>query len=677
MHEPYADPTTLLKELDTLRARVAELESEAATLLAGKALHTAERREDAPCAELQLQQLQSILESIDEPIYVSDPNTFELLYVNHAFRRYWGEVIGRQCFEVLQGRDSPCEFCTNHLIFGEKAGQPHVWEFQNLINKRWYRCIDRAIPWPDGRLVRYEMAIDITERKRAEQALAESQRILSTLMSNLPGMVYRCLNDPNWTMTFVSEGCTELTGYQPADLADNKHVSFSDIIHPDDKHHVWTTVQAALQSRRPFQITYRIITAQSTEKWVWEQGRGVFSDEGELLFLEGFIADITERKRIEEQFLQAQKLESIGTLAGGIAHDFNNLLAVIMGNAAIVQKPPPLPPKKQEAMADIVTAAERGSALTQQLLAYARGGVLKPTPTDLNRLIRSVLPMLQRAAPPGIQFVLKLKLDLPLIMADPVRIEQVLMNLVLNAIQASQAPGNITIGTTARTLSRPLADRLQMAPDTYVQLRVHDRGCGIEPGIIDRIFDPFFTTKKTGRGMGLSAAHGIVRGHHGQIKLSSKPGKGTVAAVWLPIASQPEAAVHSPQPPRERPPRGNETVLIIDDEPAVSQTIQHMLSSLGYCVITHSDTDRAQVFLASNAEDINLAICDMNMPKCTGREMAELIAARYPHITVLLTSGLDDGQADRSAGTSNVAGFLHKPFTLMELAKAVRAALDS
>ncbi len=642
----------------------------------GKPREITEQKRAEQIAEMQRQQLLSIFDSIDEPVYVSDPTTFELLYVNEAFRRHWGDSTGYPCFRVLQGRDRPCEFCTNPLIFGEKAGGPHIWEFQNQTNQRWYRCIDKAIPWPDGRLVRYEMAVDITDHKRAEQALAESQRVLSTLMSNLPGMVYRCLNEPDWTMVFVSTGCAELTGYQQADLADNARVSYNQIIHPADRAHVWATVQAALQARRPFQITYRIITAQSTEKWVWEQGRGVFSPEGELLFLEGFITDISERKRLEEQFLQAQKLESIGTLAGGIAHDFNNFLAVIMGNASILLKTPDLPPKKREAAADIMHAAERGSALTQQLLAYARGGALKPVPTDLNRLIRSVLPMLERGAPPGIRFSLKLTADLPLILADPLRIEQVLMNLALNAIQASQAPSTITVGTGRRMLGPTQADKLQLAPGPYAHLRVHDRGCGIEPANIDRIFDPFFTTKKSGRGMGLSAAHGIVRSHHGQIKVSSKPGKGTAVSVWLPITHQLEAQVQASPPPRERPPHGNETILVIDDEPAVRQTVQQMLSSLGYCVVAQSDGDHTLAFLGSNAEDVDLALCDLNMPKCNGRELADRIAARHPHIVVLLTSGIDDTDPAQTANPPNVVGFLQKPFTLMDLAKAVRTALD-
>jgi len=413
-------------------------------------------------------------------------------------------------------------------------------------------------------------------------------------------------------------------------------------------------------------------------------GRQVYKPDGQLDYFFGVGIDITQRRkaeqeraRLEAQLYQAQKLEAVGQLAGGIAHDFNNLLVVIMGNASMVKRDASLPPKVREAVGDIMSAAERGSALTQQLLAYARGGLQQPTATDLNRLIRSVVPMLERTAPARIKFDFQLADDLPTVVADPPRIEQVLVNLCLNAIQATTPPGTVTVATSAVTLDPAAAAELQINQGRYLRLDVTDQGCGIEPEIQDKIFEPFFSTKEMGRGLGLSVTHGIVQSHRGQIRVRSQPGRGTTVSVWLPASDQPEAAVMAPDlkfaPPR--PPRGSETILVIDDEPVVACALEKLLSSLGYCVVCHTDADQALAFLGTNAEDLHLVLCDLTMPKHSGRDIANIIARKYPHIAVLLISGYDaETVSSQLRGTR--AGFVAKPFSLMALAQAVRDALD-
>lgn len=644
----------------------------------------------------------------------------------------------------------------------------------------------------------------LVEREQVEAALAENQRFLSTLISYLPGMVYRCRNDRAWPMDFLSEQASSLTGHPSADLIGNARVSFAELIHPEDRERVWETVQQALKEHRSFQITYRIIAADGQERWVWENGQGVYSPAGEVLAIEGYVSDVTlqkraeeqyrllalaveqisegmavvnlrglvvstnrafalahgytaeqivgkpisffhrpdqmpavlaaleeadrtgtfkgeiwhtrrdgstfpahmtvqrlrdengqaigmigtlrdlsdqkladeERDRLENQLYQIQKLEAIGQLAGGVAHDFNNFLAVILGNASVVQKDASLSPKARESIRDIVEAAERGSALTQQLLAYARGGLQKSVPTDLNRLIRALVPILERAAPSGIGFHLDLADDLPTVVADPPRIEQIVMNLCLNAVQASRPPAGIGIRTEAVDLDAARAARLRLAPGRYLLLQVIDQGCGIDPTLRQRIFEPFFTTREMGRGMGLSVAHGIVQSHRGQIVVESELGRGSTFSVWLPASNEPETALQSSStlPAHERPPRGSETLLIIDDEPQVARTIEQMMSSLGYCTVSHHDADKALAFLKHNAEDVDLVLCDLNMPKHNGREIAAMVAKYDPRLAVLLISGAEC-TCETELGPG-VAGALQKPFTLMSLANAVREVLN-
>ncbi len=387
--------------------------------------------------------------------------------------------------------------------------------------------------------------------------------------------------------------------------------------------------------------------------------------------------DITERERLQRQLLQSQKLESIGTLAGGIAHDFNNLLAVILGNASIHLRDRSLTPKLRDSLDDIVSAAERGSSLTHQLLVYARGGLQKPSPNDLWRLVESVVQILRRTVPPQIEFLLSLPADLPPIMADPSQIEQVIMNLCLNAIQASNPPNQVEISACVQTLDATHSVRLELQPGRYVCLKVRDYGCGMDPPTMARIFEPFFSTKFAGRGMGLAATLGIIQSHGGQIRVESRPLAGTTMSVWLPVAQEPAVSRPPARPKRpSRPPHGTETILVIDDDPAVTRTVEQVLLSLGYCVIAHTDVDDATAFLDTNAEDVNLVLLDLNMPKCSGAEMVKRISKRCPHAPIMLASGFEDPDLVKTIVASAPVGFVQKPFSIGTLAIAVRQALD-
>jgi len=522
---------------------------------------------------------------------------------------------------------------------------------------------------------------DITEQKNVEEALRRERNFNLTLVQGSPTFFVAISAEGKTLM--MNPAMLQALGYTPDEVVGKDYLA---TFVPPEEHeglgrifgHLITTTQPTLNENH-------VLTRDGQKILVEWHGRQVFKADGQLDYFFGVGIDITQRRRAEQerarleaQLYQVQKLEAIGQLAGGIAHDFNNLLAVIMGNASIVKRDASLPPKVREAVGDIMRAAERGSSLTQQLLAYARGGLQQPTATDLNRLIRSVVPMLERTAPARISFDFHLANDLPTVVADPPRIEQVLVNLCLNAIQATTPPGTVTVATSAVTLEPAAAAELQIKEGRYLRLEVTDQGCGIEPELQDKIFEPFFTTKEMGRGLGLSVTHGIVQSHRGQIQVRSQPGRGTTVSVWLPASDQPEAAVRTPHPmtipQRQRPPRGSETILVIDDEPVVADTLERLLSSLGYCVVSHTDADRALAFLGTNAEDLHLILCDLTMPKHSGRDIADLVARQYPHIAVLLTSGYDaETASSQLRGTR--AGFVAKPFSLMVLAQAVRDAL--
>jgi nitrogen-specific signal transduction histidine kinase/ActR/RegA family two-component response regulator len=387
--------------------------------------------------------------------------------------------------------------------------------------------------------------------------------------------------------------------------------------------------------------------------------------------------DVTQRNRLQRQLLASQKLESIGTLAGGIAHDFNNLLAVVLGNASIYLRDKSLPVKLRSSLEDIVDAAERGSSLTHQLLAYARGGLQRLGPVDLNTLVDSVIQMLRRTSPPQLEFVLELTPHLPAIHADPSQIEHVIMNLCLNAVQASEPPCAVVVKTSLEQVDAEGAASLEIQPGQYVLLRVCDSGCGMSAETMERVFEPFFTTKFTGRGMGLAAAQGIVTSHCGQIRVESTLGAGTTMAVWLPVSAEPAQQRERLAAGRSiNPPTGSETILILDDDVAIIRTVSQILHSLGYCVVSHTDADEALAFLASNSEDVHLVIQDLNVPRFTGRQVFELIRERAPDVPILLASGFDEPQLAQNTREWGGAGYLQKPFSISILAKMIRKVLD-
>ncbi len=387
--------------------------------------------------------------------------------------------------------------------------------------------------------------------------------------------------------------------------------------------------------------------------------------------------DVTQRNRLQRQLLASQKLESIGTLAGGIAHDFNNLLAVILGNASMYLRDRSLPPKLRASLQDIVTAAERGSSLTHQMLAYARGGLQRFGPVDLNALVDSVVQMLRRTTPPQLEFIMKLDPALTAIHADPGQIEHVVMNLCLNAVQASEPPSAIIMETSATSVDAEQAASLEIQPGRFALFRVADSGCGMSPETMERIFEPFFTTKFTGRGMGLAAAQGIVNSHHGQIRVQSTLGAGTTMAVWLPLS--PEATRHRGKLTSGRGaklPTGTETVLILDDDVAVTRIVSQILQSLGYCVVAHTDADDMLAFLDNNAEDVHLVLQDLNVPRYSGEQIFRLIRERSPRVPILLASGFEEPQLAQRAREWGAAGHLQKPFSNTDLANMIRRVLD-
>ena len=537
---------------------------------------------------------------------------------------------------------------------------------------------------------------DQTAEHEAQNARLSSERRLATLMNNLPGIVYRCRMDTYWTMEFISQGCKDLTGYDAQDILDNKTVSFFDLIHPDDRQFVWDAVSAAVKRGQPYTIEYRLVTADGTEKWVWERGCAVQDEKGAVEALEGVIHDITERKRaaeeqakLEEQLHQSQKIEAIGRLAGGVAHDFNNMLSVIIGNAELLSDHLGADSADRTAVEAILNAGKHSGELVKQLLGFASRQNFMPRLLNLNDTIGGMCTMLKRLIGEAVTLDWHPGADLWPVMMDPNQVDQILVNLIVNARDAVAGVGKITVETN-NVSQYKVSDGLSSGAShgDYVHIAVSDTGCGMDAALQTQIFEPFFTTKPSGAGtgLGLSMVYGIVKQNNGFIRVVSQPGKGACFHIYLPRhcpAAEAPAAVQPAQPAAAQPapaPLGQGapvlgTILLVEDELSVLALTQALLTKLGFTVIAANGPKEAIQHSRDYKGTIHLLLTDVVMPEMSGRDLWEQLVKERPDMKSLFMSGYT---ADIIAHQGMIAAdlhFLQKPFSRSTLLQKIHEAL--
>ncbi len=402
-------------------------------------------------------------------------------------------------------------------------------------------------------------------------------------------------------------------------------------------------------------------------------GAALLDREPELVWV-CFIIDLTERKRLEQQLRNAQKLESVGLLAGGVAHDFNNLLTGIMGNVGLVLESLPAMDPGRDMLLDALNSSQRAADLTRQLLAYAGKGRFVVRPLDLSKLVSDIARLVQAAVPKKIQLELRLAPGLPLVEGDASQFQQLLMNLVSNAAEAigTQA-GTLSIATGMEEIdAHTELDYLgvqEAAPGCYVYLEVRDTGCGMDQAMLAQIFDPFFSTKFLGRGLGLAAVAGIVRSHKGLMRVTSMPGEGSTFRVLLPALKAHAAA--------RGVPAGHGTVLVVDDEAVVRDVTKVSLEQYGYSVVLAEDGAAAIEAIRRVGKDVSLVVLDMAMPVMGGEEALRHMRDICPDVRVIVCTGFDEAKANQVFAGQKVDAFMQKPFLPAELAQKVREVLDS
>jgi PAS domain S-box-containing protein len=508
------------------------------------------------------------------------------------------------------------------------------------------------------------MALSLkTSRAALQESSEQIRNILESISDGFAAF------DREWRCTHVNDQATELSRIPRAEILGK---SMWDLFPNSANTTIYTELRRSMEAGVPVHFEEHYAPFD-----MWLEVDAYPTKDG----LAVFGRDITERRRFNERFQQTQKLESLGVLAGGIAHDFNNLLTGIMGNASIALDDLPSGIPVRSNLEAVVNASERAAALTRQLLAYAGKGRFFIERLNLSDLVLEITNLLQTSIPKTVQLRLDLQSDLPCIEGDAGQVQQLIMNLVINAAEAVEdgKAETVRIITSPEHVTQSYIDQMiapnGASPGRYVTLEVRDEGRGMDGVTLSRIFDPFFTTKFTGRGLGLAAVMGIVRGHKGALHVDSTPGKGSSFKVLFPASEGPPARLERSIP--EKSLAGHGTILVIDDEDAVRQTAKSALESYGYNVVVAENGKEGVDLFRELGDEVAAVLLDMTMPVMSGEEALMRLKSLRHGVPVVLSSGYDEAEATRRFTGKGLAGFVQKPYTAVYLAEKMKVVLES
>src|SRR6266850_1561289 len=597
-------------------------------------------------------------------------------YANAAF----AQMLGHESAESIVGRPWQEVYAPQDVERVEK-------EIRESLRKtgKWYGPMN--IHRRDGSALPVEMAItslpdggvvcvsrDMTAKRDAENARAQAEAKYKMLVEQVAAISYIAELGIHGEWLYVSPQVETMFGFSTEEwLGDSK--AWTQHVHPED-HKIVEAAEAASQRGERFQAEYRVVRKDGRVIWVSDTAVVVEGSDAHPL-MEGIIVDITERKQLETQLQQARRMEAIGRLAGGIAHDFNNLLTIIKGYTELALNRPKISPELQADVERIEDASERASTLVRQLLAFSRRQVLQPKLLDLNSIVMGLDKLLRRLMDEAIQMSTVPGKNIGTIKADPGQMEQVIMNLVVNARDAMPTGGRLTVETANVELDAAYAsDHATVKPGQYVMLAVSDTGTGMSPETVAHIFEPFYTTKESGRGtgLGLSTVYGIVKQSGGYVWVYSEVGRGTTFKIYLPRVDAPAEDLELPRAPETV--AGTETILLAEDDPMLRPLTKGLLERLGYTVIDAENAATALEAARHHGGPIQLLVADVVMPGASGRELARQLEKTRPRTKVLYVSGYTDDAIVHHGMLEPGLNFLQKPFTPATLARKVREVLD-
>ncbi|HQQ76139.1 MAG TPA: PAS domain S-box protein [Thermoanaerobaculia bacterium] len=640
------------------------------------ALDALDAREALRLSNAELRKLWRAVEQTPATVVITDLEG-RIEYVNPEFTEATGysadEAIGQNPRFLKSGLTPP----EVYRAIWEAVTTGRVWQGE-LCNRRkdgslfWERASISPVREEGGTVTHYvAVKEDITERKRAAEALAKSEAYYRSIIENSLDII--AVLDPDGVVGFASPSVADTLGYRPEELVSR---SIFELIHPEDRAMVMSRLhELVFAGAAPRKAEVRFAHRDGSWCPLSVVGNRLPDETG----MSGVVVnarDLTERLHLEAQIRQAQKMEAVGRLAGGVAHDFNNLLTVIQGYGELLWETLEGDPDNRESVGEIVKAAERAARLTRQLLAFSRRQVLETRVLDLSSIVTDVEKMLKRLLGEDIEIVVVMPRVVGNVKADPGQMEQILLNLAVNARDAMPGGGRLTLALADADLDAPLAAAADLVPaGRYVVLSVTDDGCGMDHETLSHVFEPFYTTKERGKGtgLGLATVYGIVRQTGGYVAVETAPGAGTTFRIYLPRCDEKTTSgVHPAVVSR----LGAETVLVVEDEPAVQALAAAILRRRGYTVLVAESGSKALDLVESDPRPIHLILTDLIMPGMNGRELATRMRALRPSIKVVFMSGYAADAAPHLAEIG-ASGFLPKPFSENALVTKVREVLDT
>ena len=636
-------------------------------------------------AEDQLRKLLFAVEQSPASIVMTDTQG-NIEYINPKFTQITGytieEVVGKNP-RILKSGETPPEGYKN-LWETIMAGKEWHGEFHNKKKNGeffWESASISPVKNADN-IITNIVAVkeDITERKQAEETKRENDLMLELAM-NAANMAWWKMDIPTGNVSFEKRKA-EMLGFPPEQFRHYK--DFMALVHPEDYDKAMHAMRRHLDGLLDkYEVEYRILTKSGEYKWLYDIGSIIKKDShGKPLNVAGLVIDITERKHAEEALRHSQKLESIGTLAGGIAHDFNNLLNAILGQSTLAMNKISKESPAKDHIEKSIKAAERAADLTKHLLAYSGKGKFITEEIDLNRLVEENIQMLEVSIPKTVQLLFFLDSSSPHIHGDVGQIQQVIMNLIINAGEAiAPNPGSITVHTGRVELTQDDTEfwkytNTPLTPGPYALLQVKDTGYGIKPEVLARIFDPFFTTKFTGRGLGLAAVLGIVRGHHGGLRIESEEGQGTKFEIIFPLV---EASTTAGEPEMNNASVVNgtgKTVLVIDDEPSILELLKDVFTEANFKVIEAPNPMEGIELYRQHHDAVTMVILDYSMPGMDGKSTFEELVKIKNDVMVVLCSGYTEEEIKSAFGEVHPQSFIQKPYKPSQLLETVSKVMS-
>ncbi len=617
----------------------------------------------------------TVLNSIDATVYVADLNTYEIIFMNNHMKKVFKrDATGEICWKVFRENSRPCSHCTNAKLLDEnnKPTGVCIWQGQNPFNGRWYINYDRAIEWTDGRMVRLQIAIDITAQKQVEKKLLKSEGQYRAYFEGIFSGTY--ISSPEGKLIACNREYKKIFGFESTQHALETPIQDL-LVNPKER---FTFLNLLKKEKQVTGYEPNLKKIDGTPLHLIENSSGVFDKKGNLTQIRGFLLDITEQKKLESQLMQAQKMEAIGTLAGGIAHDFNNILAGIFGYAQLAEIHINQPEKSKKYIDQLVRSGQRAAELIRQILTFSRQSEFKKRPLSVYALLKEALKLIRSSIPSNIKINENIS-SKAMIIADPTQIHQVIMNLCTNAYQSMGDEGGIlTVSLQEIEItSHQSFPNLNILSGKYIQLEVIDTGHGINEKHMEKIFDPYFTTKETGKGtgLGLAVVDGIVKKQNGFIKVFSKIGHGSRFQVFWPIIKQ------NPPPADFIEKKielftGTEKIMIVDDEPDILKTLQLFLKKRGYKTQAFNDGVSALHAFKQNPDEFDLIITDMAMPNMAGDKLSREILTIRKSMPIILCTGFSEAISEDKALDMGISRYVQKPVRGSIMTAIIRELLD-